>query len=68
MTVTDIRTRTTRPQPEQTSESKRVAELQEMIRSGRYCGYLEQLKDELDQAKAALAEVRELTATSALAA
>ena len=53
---------------EATAESRRVAELREMIRSGRYTGYLSELRDELAQAKAARDEMRDLTATSALAA
>lgn len=53
---------------EQTPESQRIAELQEMIRSGRYVGYLDELKSELDKAKAAREEMRTLTATSVLAA
>jgi hypothetical protein len=57
MTVTDIR-------PRLTAESARVAESQEMIRSGRYAGYLAELTDELVRAKAARAEVRDLTATA----
>jgi len=67
MTVTDIRTHVT-PQPETTPESQRVAELQEMIRSGRYAGYHDELRTELEKAKLARAEVRDLTAASALAA
>ena len=67
MTVTDIRIHVA-PQPEPTPESLRVAELQEMIRSGRYAGYHDELRTELEKAKAARAEVRELTATTVLAA
>lgn len=67
MTVTELRPAAT-PQPEPTDESKRVADLQEMIRSGRYSGYLAELTDELAKAKGARDEVRTLTATSALAA
>ncbi|AEV86896.1 hypothetical protein ACWT_5878 [Actinoplanes sp. SE50] len=51
-----------------TPESARVAELQEMIRSGQYAGYLDELTDALAKAKAARDEIRQLTATSALGA
>ncbi|WP_433730871.1 hypothetical protein ACQP2Y_21225 [Actinoplanes sp. CA-051413] len=67
MTVTDIRPHLT-AEPTASPESARVAELQEMIRSGRYAGYLAELTDELERAKAARAEVRDLTATTVLAA
>jgi hypothetical protein len=67
MTVTQIRSATT-PQLEPTDESERVAKLQEMIRSGRYEGYLDELTDELAKAKGARNEMRALTAMSALAA
>jgi hypothetical protein len=66
MTVTAIRPDLSTSEP--TAESARVAELQEMIRSGRYAGYLAELTDVLVRAKAARAEVRDLTATSVLAA
>jgi len=56
------------PVTSSTPESQRVAELQEMIRSGRYAGYLDELRGELAKAKAARAEIRDLTATSALGA
>lgn len=67
MTVTHLRTRI-RSTAERTVESARVADLQEMIRSGRYDGFLDELLNELDKAKAARAEIRDLTATSVLAA
>ena len=67
MIVTDIRTHLA-PQPEPTPELQRVAELQEMIRSGRYAGYHDELRTKLEKAKLARAEVRELTATTVLAA
>lgn len=51
-----------------TPESERVAELQEMIRSGRYSGWLDDLRDELAKAKAARDEMRRLTAVAALEA
>jgi hypothetical protein len=50
-----------------TVESERVAELRAMIQSGRYSGYLAELTSELEQAKAARAEIVGLTATSTLA-
>ncbi len=56
------------PTAEATAESDRVAVLQEMIRSGRYAGYLDELRDELAKAKAARAEIRDLTATTMLGA
>jgi hypothetical protein len=67
VTVTDIRPAAA-GESEPTRESERVAELQEMIRSGRYSGYLAELRDELAKAKAARDEVRHVTATSTLAA
>lgn len=66
MTVVDL------PRPaadlEQTAESRRVTMLQEMIRSGRYSGYLAELADELAKAKAARDEMRRLVVTGALGA
>jgi hypothetical protein len=64
MTVIDL----PRTQSEPTPESLRVAELQEMIRSGRYEGYLDELLTERDKAKAARDEMRRLTAGAALEA
>lgn len=60
-------TATTLPRPtvEQTPESRRVAELQQMIRSGRYAGYLDELTTELAKAKAARDEIATLGVTSA---
>lgn len=50
MTVTDLRVPGPRPAPHDaptaTPESDRVAELQQMIRSGRYSGNLAELADE----------------------
>ena len=71
MTVTDVHIpapRTAGPDDTVTPESDRVAELREMIRSGRYSGYLDELLSELDKAKAAQQEIRQLTATSVLGA
>jgi hypothetical protein len=60
-------TATTLPLPtvEPTPESQRVAELQQMIRSGRYAGYLDELKGELAKAKAARNEIATLGVASA---
>ena len=66
MTVMDLPVRTVKL--EATPESQRVAELQEMIRSGRYASYLDELKGELVRAKAARAEIRDLSAISLLGA
>lgn len=66
MTVMDVRPTTAGREP--TPESERVAELQEMIRSGRYSGYLAELTDELARAKAARDEMRGLVAGAALEA
>jgi hypothetical protein len=67
MTITPIRPAVS-ADPVSTPESERVAELQQMIRSGRYSGFLDELTDELAKAKAARDEMRALTATTALAA
>lgn len=67
MTVMDVRP-TAAGEKEPTAESARVAELREMIRSGRYAGYLDELRDELAKAKAARGEIRALTARAALGA
>ncbi len=53
---------------EPTPESARVAELKQMIRSGRYAGYLDELRGELAKAKPAQAAIRDLTATTVLGA
>ena len=67
MTIAPERPTLTTEDP-RTPESTRVAELQEMIRSGRYAGYLDELYGELEKAKAARAEIRDLTATTMLGA
>lgn len=62
MTVTPFRTRVrTRPQPESTPESQRAESLQAVLDDPTLSGYH-------DQARKALAELVELTATSVLAA
>lgn len=66
MTVMDVWPVTAGKEP--TPESARVAELQEMIRSGRYAGYLAELTDELARAKAARDEMRGLVAGAVLEA
>lgn len=66
MTIAPERPTLTTTEP--TVESARVAELRKMIRSGRYAGFLPELKDELEKAKAARAEIRDLTATTVLGA
>ncbi len=69
MTITPIRPAVPSVREEvSTPESDRVAVLQEMIRSGRYAGYLDELRGELEKAKAARSEIRQLTAVSVLAA